>query len=54
MIKRMIRLSDQNHMPRQAGESQGSWMIKAHPTENRMAGKLLQGGLRGPQTASIA
>ena len=28
-------------MPRQASESQGSWTIKAHPTENRMPSSVM-------------
>ena len=37
MIKQMIKGHPTESLPRQARESQGSWMIKAHPTENRMA-----------------
>jgi hypothetical protein len=36
MIKRMIKSHPTGWMPRQARESHGSRMIKAHPTENRM------------------
>jgi hypothetical protein len=36
MIKRMIKGHPTESMPRQARESQGSRMIKAHPRENRM------------------
>jgi len=43
MIKRMIKGHPTRSMPRQARESLGLTMIKAHPTESRMPRRALSG-----------